>query len=111
MTKLTAPIRAGKTYKVRFENDIGSTGVVLVMAGWVPKHRKMVPKAKGMTIAPKGSAEIALKVPEFPSVRRLSITVSLDAGESGLLEVFQGGEAHTRKVVTKTMTFEMPVDP
>lgn len=110
-TTLTAPIHAGKSFKVRFENDNASTGTVLVVAGWVPKHGKTKPNTRGIVVAPSGSGGFGGTVLPFKIVRRLSITVSLDSGESGLLEVLEDGDVHFRKVVKKTTTFEVPVDP
>lgn len=111
-TTLTAPIHAGRRYKVSFENDPESTGTVLVVAGWVPKHQKSkLRPAQSMALAPGGSSHFGGKVPAFSGVRRLSITVSLDEGELGVLEIFEDDKEHTFKVVKKTTTFEMPVDP
>ena len=96
-TTLTAPIRAGKTYKLVFSNHIESTGTVLVTAGFVPKHGHQVPAARSIFIAPNGVDEISVEVPTFSTVRRLSVTVSLDANESGTLEVFDGSNEHTNE--------------
>ena len=93
-TTLTAPIHAGKRYKVSFQNDVKSTGTVLVMAGWVPKGGHAMPPTQGMNLAPGASSHFEGRVPAFSKVRRLSITVSLDQGESGVLEVL-GGVAAT----------------
>lgn len=110
-TTLTAPIHAKRAIKVTFENDSTSTGIVIVTAGWVPKHERMEPTSQVVGISPKGSRTINLKVPPFDDVRRLSITVSLDAGETGWLEVLEGNEEVVSEAVTKTTTFEMLVIP
>jgi hypothetical protein len=110
-TTLTAPIHADKRYKVTFQNDNQSTGVVLVVAGWVPKHQNNTPPAQVMALAPGGTSDFEGKIPPVTVVRRLSITVSLDKGEFGVLEVFEDDISHTFKIVTETTTFEMPVDP
>lgn len=109
-TKLTAPIHAKKAIKVTFENDDTSTGIVLVTAGWVPKHQRMQPTSRAAVIAPKATGTIPLEVPDFEDVRRLSVTVSLDAGETGWLEVFEGEREVVSEPVKRTTNFEVPVD-
>lgn len=110
-TTLTAPIHAKQAIKVTFENDRTSTGIVLVTAGWVPKHERMEPNSRSIVVAPKAKATLELEVPDFDDVRRLSITVSLDAGETGWLEVFEGAREVVAKPVKTTTNFEVPVDP
>jgi hypothetical protein len=110
-TRLTAPLHASKKYEVRFINDMASTGTVLVTGGWVPKHQQAVPASQSAAVAPATADGFDGKVPEFSRVRRLSITVSLDDGEFGVLEVLEDDRPHTRKPVIETTTFEMPVDP
>lgn len=85
--------------------------MVLLTAGWVPKNAKLSPKSRGLAIAPGSEKGFKGEVLEFSEVRRLSITVSLDAGEFGVLEVREDGNEHTTEDVTETTTFEMPVDP
>jgi hypothetical protein len=109
-TTLTPPIHANKAIKVTFENDGTSTGIVLVTAGWVPKHQRMEPTSQSFAVAPKATKSINLEVPDFDDVRRLSITVSLDVGEEGWLEVFEGDREVVSKPVRITTNFEMPVD-
>jgi hypothetical protein len=109
-TRLTAPIHASKSYEVKFTNDVASTGTVLVSGGWVPKHQQPVPIGQNTAIAPGTTDGFEGEVPSFSAVRRFSITVSLDDGEFGVLEVFVDGKSHTRKPVIETTTFEMPVD-
>jgi hypothetical protein len=110
-TTLTAPIHAGRSYTIRFKNDVNSTGVILLMAGWVPKNQSNVPSARSVAIAAGAEGELTGSVPGFAAVRRLTLAVSLDAGEKGKLEVLEDGAAHTTVDVTQTTTFEMPVDP
>lgn len=110
-TKLTAPIHAKKAIQVTFENDTrANTGIVLVTAGWVPKHQRMEPTARAIIVAPKATGTIELDVPDFEDVRRLSITVSLDAGETGWLEVVEGDREVVSEPVEETTNFEVPVD-
>lgn len=110
-TTLTAPIHAHKRIKVRLENDATSTGSVLVTGGWVPKDQKIQPQTRSVAIARGASDGLEFEVPDFDKVRRLSVTVSLDKGESAWLEVFEGDEEIVSEAVATTTTFEIPVDP
>jgi len=108
---LTAPLHAGKNYTVRFKNDVGSIGTALVITGWVPKHQAAVPTPQHTIAAPGCTNEMKGTVPSSASVRRLTVVVSLDPGESGRLEVLEDGAEHTSEDVTETTTWDMPVDP
>ena len=110
-TTLTPPIHAGKSYSVRFTNDNGSTGVVLVTAGWVPKHGNTVPGTQSMSVAPSAESSLGGVVPALADVRRLSVTVSLEAGESGTLELLEDAASIKDDDISETTTWEVPVDP
>lgn len=108
---VTEPIHANKSIEVRFRNDKTSTGVVLVKAGWVPKDGHDLPSIPSVIVAPATTDGFKTTVPVFTDVRRLSITVSLDDGEAGVLEVLENNAEHTLELVEETTTFEMPVNP
>lgn len=110
-TTLTAPIHANKPIEVNFTNDDTSTGVVLIKAGWVPKQGHPLPDIPSVVVAPNATDGFKTRVQPFEAARRLSITVSLDEGESGLLQVIVDSAPHTTRVVKETTTFEMLVIP
>ena len=64
-TTMRPPVHAGKNYKVRFSNEVASTGVVLALVCWVPNHQSVVPYPQQKTAAPGGSVELTGVVPSM----------------------------------------------
>ncbi|HET9930774.1 MAG TPA: hypothetical protein VFQ35_08810 [Polyangiaceae bacterium] len=109
-TQVLAPVTEGNSYVVKFTNRVESTGVVLVVVGWVPKHERPVPPPQHMVVAPGATAEIGGKVPPFADARRMVIVASLDPGESGRLVVIENDVERENQRVTETTTWEALVE-
>jgi hypothetical protein len=109
-TAILDPVPEGSGYTVRFSNRVGSTGVVLVVLGWVPKQGESVPDPRQMTVAPGASGELTGTVPDFARARRMVIVASLDAGESGRLELLVEGRLPSNRSISKTTTWQMLVE-
>jgi hypothetical protein len=108
-TTMRPPVHAGKNYKVRFSNDVGSPGVVLAIVGWVPNHQSVVPDPQHKAAAPARSVEIIGVVPSDVAARRMTIVIDLDMGEHGSLEVFEDDVLHFAEPVAQTTTFGLVV--
>lgn len=108
---LQRPVHQGKTYEIVFRNDVESTGVVLVMVGWVPRHGKAVPPPQSMVVAPGTKGSVSGEVPPRSDAHRLGIVASLDKGELGELEIREGDQQHTVETIKETTTWEMVVVP
>jgi len=103
------PVQGGQPYTVRFANDIGGTGVAIVVVAWVPNHGADVPAPRQMSIARGGAAELSDLIPASALARRMTIVVELDAGETGQIEVLQGTQSVFSEAVTQPMTYGMVV--
>ncbi len=108
-TTMHPPIRAGKSYKVAFASDLASTGAVLLVVGWVPRHQQPVPAPEMLSIAPGQRVEVTGIVPSSASVRRLMIVVDLDAGELGKLVVLEDEVPHVFEDISSTVIWGMAV--
>jgi len=106
---LKRPVHQGRTYEVRFANDVESTGAALVLIGWVPNHGHAVPNAQEASVAPGGSAALNGTVPSPSAAHRMAIVVSLDKGEFGELELLENGASHSTEIIHETTTWEMVV--
>ena len=106
---LQKPVHGGRTYEVRFANDVDSTGTALVLIGFVPNLGSSVPAAQELTVAPAASASAKGTVPASSAAHRMAIVVSLDKGEFGELELLVNGKLHTVETITETTTWEMVV--
>jgi hypothetical protein len=111
-TTVLKPVIEDSRYTVRFTNAAGSTGSVLVVVAWVPKHGQPVPAAQQMLVAPSSPpGELKGVVPDFSKARRMVIVASLDPGESGRLELLQNDAPHKSEHIAKTTTWESLVVP
>ena len=106
---LQKPVHGGRTYEVRFANDVDSTGTALVMVGWVPNLASAVPASQTLSVAPAAKASVNGTVPASSAAHRMAIVVSLDKGEFGELELLENGVTHTVETITETTTWEMVV--
>jgi hypothetical protein len=77
----------------------------------VPKDGATLPALPAVPVAPTATDGYKSKVEPFDKARRLSNTVSLEAGESGVFEILEDGAPHTARVVHETTTFESVVIP
>jgi hypothetical protein len=103
------PVPGGKTYRVSFRNHVNSTGVVLLLIGWVPKTNHSVPSPQSVIVAPGAEASLSGEVPDTANAHRMVIIVSLDNGERGELALRIDGALHTVQGIEETTTWEMVV--
>ncbi len=109
-TAVLAPVHEGQKYTVRLTNTSDRDTVLLVI-GWVPKHLHVVPDSKTVSVAAGGPPiEVTGIVPPFDDARRMTIVVSLDAGETAELELLENGELERRELLTETTVWSMVVD-
>lgn len=108
---LKSPVRAEKSYKVRYTSDIQSAGTTLLIVGWVPKHGHSVPPPDETEIAPGTTGELAATVPAFCHARRMEIRVDLPDGTgSGRLELMVDGQPHSAAQLRADVTWTSLVD-
>jgi hypothetical protein len=107
--QLQQPVRSGKTYRVTFRNRVDSTGVALVMVGWVPKTNHGVPSPQSIAVAPGAEVSLSGETPSAENAHRMAIVVSLDQGERGELALRVDGLPHTTENIDETTTWEMVV--
>ena len=108
-TTMKPPVQGTKPYTVRFSNDVGSTGVAIVVVAWVPNQGAAVPDPTQESVAPGGTGDLSDDVPAAALVRRMTVVVELDAGETGQIEVLQGSRSVFSEAVTQPMTYGMVV--
>ena len=107
--QLQQPVQGGKTYRIIFRNRVDSTGVALVMVGWVPKTNHSVPTPQSVVVAPGAEASLSGEIPKAENAHRMAIVVSLDRGERGELALRVVGAPDTTENIDETTTWEMVV--
>lgn len=109
-TTLLAPVHEGQKYSVKLTNT-SMKGAVLLVVGWVPKQAHVVPDSKTVSVAPAApTVEVTGIVPPFVDARRMTVVVSLEAGEAATLEVLEAGVSKRREDLAETTVWEMVVD-
>jgi len=102
-------VQGTKPYTVRFANDVGSTGVAIVVVAWLPNQAAKVPEPTQMSVAPGGAAELHAEIPAANKARRMTVVVELDPGESGKVEVLEGSRSVFSETIGDSATYGMVV--
>jgi hypothetical protein len=86
-------VDAGAKYAVRLTNT-SKKGTVMLVVGWVPKQAHIVPNSSTVSVAAASpTVERKGTVPDFDDARRLTVLVSMEAGETAKLDVLQDGDS------------------
>lgn len=90
------PVKAGKSFSVRYDAAPTSGGTTLLRVIWIPKHGKPVPDPEHEVIQPGFSGTISGTVPNASDARWLEIWVDLPDGTGkGTLKLVMDASPHS----------------